>query len=257
MTTEAWGDRKALLVVGHGTNDEAGRREFAQVVAMAASRLPSVVVEPCFLELAKPAIAEGLARCVDRGARHVTVLPLLLFSAEHARHDIPKAIAAVPAGRDVHLEYAGTLDCHPAVLELSAIRFREALASTLDPDSGDKITLVFVGRGSTDHQACDEFCRFARLRCEQTKVSRLETCYLAMAEPNFERVLDAAENLPCRRIVVQSHLLFHGQLFDRVSEAVARRRKVGSEHRWVVTQPLGVHGLLVDAMIDIAGQTVG
>lgn len=87
-----------LLVVGHGTRESAGLDEFRRLVGMLEAHLPQVPVEPCFLELAKPSIAEAAKRLVARGARHVRVLPTLLFTAGHAERDIPQQVAAALAG---------------------------------------------------------------------------------------------------------------------------------------------------------------
>src|SRR5258707_5141020 len=89
-------DHGGLLLVGHGTRDAAGLDEFAVVVErvrVAASE----PVEGCFLELARPTIGEGLARLVDRGVRRVTVVPVLLFAAGHAKRDIPAAVEEAAA----------------------------------------------------------------------------------------------------------------------------------------------------------------
>ena len=104
-----------------------------------------VAVEVCFLELAEPLVPEGVARLIQRGVRHVTALPLLLFSAGHAQRDIPQAIEAAfdnlkfthdGGSRPAKVWQAPVLACHAAVVELSARRFEQAVRRRCDGRRG-------------------------------------------------------------------------------------------------------------------------
>src|SRR5687767_3853616 len=110
------------LVVGHGTRDRAGQAEFFELVELLARKVGDrgPQVEPAFLELASPTIAQGLARLAARGVRRVLVIPLLLFAAGHAKDDIPQAVAAaaLPLGIDV-VAQVGAMESQPQLLELS------------------------------------------------------------------------------------------------------------------------------------------
>ena len=88
---------RGLLLVGHGTVDPCGSTEFMETAADVARVCGGVPVEPCFLELAEPDIQTGVARLAQRGVKHLTVAPLLLFAAGHAKHDIPRGVAAAVA----------------------------------------------------------------------------------------------------------------------------------------------------------------
>ena len=112
-----------LLLVGHGTREEAGVAEFLAVAELVRQRT-ATLVEPCFLELARPMIAEGVARLAERGARRITVVPALLFAAGHAKRDIPLAVAETAVRfPELSVRYAAPLECHDRVLELSAPGF--------------------------------------------------------------------------------------------------------------------------------------
>jgi sirohydrochlorin cobaltochelatase len=245
--------RAALLVIGHGTRDEVGQHEFRAAVALVAERLPAMIVEHAFLEFCAPTIAEGLARCAARGAERVTALPLLLFSAGHAKHDIPAALASAAAGHaGLKVRQTPTLDHHPAIIDLSVRRFREALAVGAALLPVNDTLLVLVGRGSHDAEANAEFARYADTLARRIGVGRLETCYLAMAEPSLADGLAAARRLPFRQVVVQPHLLFRGRLLDRLREAVCDCRTSDDRRRWIVAEPLGPASLLADAIVDLA-----
>jgi sirohydrochlorin ferrochelatase len=247
----------ALLLVAHGTTDAAGIAEIETLTALVAGLLPEAIVEICFLEIARPTILEGFQRLVARGIERVTVMPLLLFAAAHARRDIP---AAVERARAAHPEWeirlAPHLGCHPALVELSALRFEQAISAagaTSSLVSAAETLLVLVGRGSYEPEANAELASFARLRFERTPVGRYEVCYLSMAEPRVERAFELVAQLPLARVVVQPHLLFRGALFDRLYEAVVRQNVRGGKQAWLAAEHLGAHTLLAETILDRAG----
>ena len=103
-------ERRGLLLVGHGTRDDQGRSEFMRTAELVAQRAPHLFVEPCYLELARPAIGEGVQRLADRGAIRLTVSPLLLFRAGHAKCDIPFAVRhAIEGTRFAEFDYGSIL----------------------------------------------------------------------------------------------------------------------------------------------------
>jgi sirohydrochlorin cobaltochelatase len=246
-----------LLVVGHGTRDRAGLDEFQHVVNQLAGRFPRRIVEGCFLELAEPSIAQGFARMVERGARRVVILPLLLFSAGHAQRDVPESVAkAASPFPDIEVHQAPVLGCQRRMIELSTERFGQA-TRTLVPCPASDTLLLMVGRGSPDPTANSEMVRFARLRWERTQVGWLETCFLAMTEPRLVRALEIVASLPFRRIVVQPHLLFQGQLLDELQRAAEDVRLKAPSKEWIVVEHLGKEGLLVDALVSALIEVAG
>ena len=84
-------DHTALLLIGHGTDDPDGLAEYRQMATLVGERL-NTVVQPCFLELADPPIAQAIDDCVRAGFRRIVALPLLLGTAGHQKNDIPVAL---------------------------------------------------------------------------------------------------------------------------------------------------------------------
>jgi sirohydrochlorin ferrochelatase len=216
-----------------------------------------MLVEGCFLELASPDIAAGCAQLYEQGARDVTVVPLLLFSAGHAKRDIPEQVAAAQARLPgFNIRQAECLNCAAPLVELSALRYRQALATRAEVSS-EKSLLLFVGRGSKDAEANAEMRRFAQLRQEQTPVGGVEVCFLAMAQPALAESLAAIAELRWVRIVVQPHLLFAGKLADRIAMQVAEAAKSQQDKDFVLVEPLGAEDLLVQAVLLRAGAVHG
>lgn len=245
-----------LLIVGHGTRYEPGIAEFHLAVEQIADRLPGTIVEGCFLELAQPAFAAGVDRAVERGVERLVVLPLMLFPAGHAKQDVPALVAAATARHPrLVARQASPLGCHPAIIELSTARCQQALEERAEIASGDTL-LLMVGRGSRDSEANSEMFRFARLRWDRLPAGWLETCFVAMTEPSLGRGLSMAGRLPVRRVVVQPHLLFQGELLHGLHHAVSDFSRRMRSIDWVVTGHLGPDPLLVDALIGRAREAI-
>ena len=214
--------------------------------------------KPVFWNLPNRTSKAGLNRLIQRGLRQrLTVAPLLLFAAGHAKHDIPEAVArAAENYPGLCIRQSAALACHPALVELSARRYREAVDGR--PRAADSDTLlVMVGRGSRDPEANSEMARFARLRWEANPVGWLETCYTAMTEPSLERTLEMAARLPFARVVIQPHLLFYGELLARIGRTARDFARHCPEKDWLLTAHLGPDLLLAEAVVSAAQAVEG
>ena len=244
---------RGLLLVGHGTRDTFGLEELRLVARQAAAACREIVVEHCFLELADPDIARGIEHCVERGVGRLIVQPLLLFAAGHAKDDIPREVQRAK-DRYPHLEIsiAPHLGCHPRLLELSELRYSEAIANRPAVPDAESL-LLMVGRGSRDPEANSQMVCFGRLRWERRRLGRVETCFTAMTWPSLAEGLATAAKLARRRIVVQPHLLFRGELLARIAEETAAAAQRNAEHEWITVSHLGPHKLLTAALLDRSG----
>lgn len=245
-----------LLIVGHGTRNPAGIAEFQETVECVARRLPHAIVEGGFLELAEPTIAAAYDRAIERGARQIAAAPLVLFAAGHAKQDIPAALAAAASKHGLPIpRQLPHLGCHPAIIQLSVHRYDEAVAQL--PGMADSQTLLLmVGRGSTDAQANSEMARFARLRWEAHHVGWHEICFAALTEPRLDRAMAMCARLPFRRVLVQPHLLFQGELLRGIRHTVQMLSRRWPDAEWVVTEHLGPDELLIEAIVEeVRGDT--
>ena len=245
--------RTAVLLIGHGTRDAAGISEFRELARMLTERIAPVAVFPCFLEIAAPTIAAAVLAAVDAGARNIVAAPLLLFAAGHAKSDIPQALAEAAAriatdrGIEVSICQTDVLECHPKLLELSSLRFNEAIAGETQLPA-ETTCLVMVGRGSFDADAIAAMHRFAALRAQVSPVHHAEAAFIAMATPKYGDALRAAATKGYMRIVVQPHLLFAGELLKELQYFVATLTKEFPSTHWMLTSHLGPHALLTDAV---------
>ena len=241
--------RCGLLLVGHGTREPVGVDEFLATSRIVAETRPDLAVEAAFLEFRDPTIAQGFAALASRGVTSVVVAPVMLFSASHMQRDIPEAVSAIAVRHPaVSVESAEHLGCHEALLDLSKLRYDDALSGQPNALAAET-ALVMVGRGSHDPQASAEMARFVELRKRLTPVAHAWTSFVAMADPSLENVLEEVIRTGSMRIVVQPHLLFGGVLLDRIRGIVEHYAQRHPDRQWITTRHLGVSKLIAAAIL--------
>ena len=230
-----------VLLVGHGTRSELGRRQcqaLADAIA-AGLDLRLFAVELAFLEMASPTIEAGVTRLVQQQIERMIVMPLLLFAAGHAKEDIPAAVRrALAAANAPELPMVQTepLGLQEAVIELAAARFREAA----DPQTALSDTcLLLIGRGSRDVEATAEMRQLGELLHQRLGIGQTQVGFLAMAEPSAQDIIQVATINNYRQIVVQPHLLFHGELLDRLQQNIETAATSVPEKAWRIGRVLG------------------
>lgn len=240
------------LVVGHGTRDPQGRAEFEETARLLAAQT-DLPVEACYLELASPAVAEGVAKLARRGVRRLIVVPLLLFTAGHAKRDIPDEVAAAasPFGMAI-VGQAGALERQQYLLELSRLRFTELLGKDrLGPDT----RLLMVGRGGSDLTATAAMQAYTQEVANQLGVTGT-TAFVALAEPSVPEMLEILAATRPRRVVVQPHLLFAGEVLAAIRSHVTACAEQHPKTQWFLAEHLGPHPLLVQAIRAKVGEVL-
>jgi sirohydrochlorin ferrochelatase len=239
---------EGLLIIGHGTRESKGVAAMLDIARQTAALTRGSLVEPCFLEMASPTIAQGVGRLVAQGARRIRAVPLLLFAAGHVRRDIPRALAASQSEYpDVEIEQAAHLGCQTPIVELSARRYREAMVRQ-PAAAGEKTSLIMVGRGSRDADATREMYDFAEHRRRMVPVDTLQVCFLAFQQPRLPLALEQAAKSGAKQVVVQPHLLFAGTLLERFHAEVNLARKRWPATDWITTDVLGPEQLIAMAV---------
>ncbi len=245
-----------MLLVGHGTRDAEGIAEFLHTARQIATLLPEVAVEPGFLELAEPTIEVALTRLADRDPREIVVLPLLLFAAGHAKQDIPQEVAAAAKPFPwLVVRQAEPLGRHPQIVAASVERYRAAL-STAGTVSDEPTFLIMVGRGSSDPEAIEDMRQFTQARHAATPTRQVVAAFMAMTRPTVAEALQMARESDCPCIVVQPHLLFHGQVLSDLRALVDEMREAEPNKTWLMTDHLGACQQVAAAAVDRFRQTL-
>jgi sirohydrochlorin cobaltochelatase len=248
--------KPAILFVGHGSRDPAGTDEFAQLVQLFRSADPQRIVELGFLEFARPTIHEGIARCVERGATAIAVLPGMLMAAGHTKNDIPSEIHEARARYPgVAFHYGRHLHLHGNVLQLCRLRLQEAEDQAAPCPRSDTLLLV-VGRGSSDPDANADVQKLARLLWEGMGYGWAAACYIGVTTPLVDEALARCQRLGFRRTIVLSFFLFTGVLEKRIRSLTQSFAAVQRDGEYLYAGYLNVHPLLVDVFAERAAEAL-
>jgi sirohydrochlorin cobaltochelatase len=205
----------ALLVVGHGSRDPRGAKEFHELVTLLRRNNPSLSIEGGFIELSRPPISECVERLVKDGAREISAVPLMLLAAGHAKDDIPATLAREKIRHpQVGFHYGRSLGIRPELLELMDGR----ISAVVPEEERAETAVLVVGRGSSDPDANSDLAKIARLFYEGRPYPLVETAFVSLAPPNVPEALERCERLGARRVVVFSYFLFTGVLEERIRE---------------------------------------
>jgi sirohydrochlorin cobaltochelatase len=211
----------ALLIVGHGSRDPRGAREFHDLVGLVRRRNPALMVEGGFIELSQPPISECVNQLAKCGAKNVAAIPLMLLAAGHAKDDIPATVVREKMNHpDMTFNYGRALGIRPELLEL----MDERISAVVPEREKEETAVLIVGRGSSDPDANSDLSKIARLFYEGRPYPVVESAYVSMTPPDVKAGLDRCRRLGPSRIVIFSYFLFTGVLEERIrqqSEAFA------------------------------------
>jgi sirohydrochlorin cobaltochelatase len=203
----------ALLVVGHGSRDPRGAREFHELVDHVRRRNPSLSVEGGFIELSRPPISECVDRLAQRGAQSVAAVPLMLLAAGHAKDDIPATLVREKMSHPgMSFSYGRALGIRPELLEL----MDERVSAVVSEGEKEETAVLVVGRGSSDPDANSDLSKIARLFYEGRPYPIVEGAFVSMTPPDVADGLERCRRLGAKRIVVFSYFLFTGVLEKRI-----------------------------------------
>jgi cobalt/nickel transport system ATP-binding protein len=149
----------------------------------------------------------------------------------------------------VRIRLARDLGIHPAVLDVAEARARAAVA-----EAGGPATVVLVGRGSTDPDACADFVKLARLLGDGRGLGAVEPAFVAMSSPSLEDALDRAHRLGADRLAVVPLFLFSGVLVDRIATRAAAWAAGHPGVTVATAPPLGAEERLADLIVERFGE---
>jgi sirohydrochlorin cobaltochelatase len=248
--------KPAILLVGHGSRDVDGTREFTRLVELFADKDPGRIVECGFLEFARPVMQEGIDRCVQRGARIVTVLPGMLMAAGHAKNDVPSEVhEARRRYPEVAFHYGRHAHLHAKIIALCTLKIMEAEARAAPHHRRDTLLLV-VGRGSSDPDANADVQKLARLLWEGMGFGWAAACYIGITTPLLPEALERCHRLGFSRLLVLPFFLFTGVLEKRIRRLTAEFAAQHPDTEFLCAGYLNAHPLLVEVFEERAAEAV-
>lgn len=121
----------AIVLVDHGSRRAEANEIVVETAARLSAAFPDKCVEPAHCEIASPTLEEAVARCLERGARHIVVQPYYLVPGRHSREDIPRIVGELArANPTVRFFIGDPLGVHDAFV--SVLIERVATAKRLD-----------------------------------------------------------------------------------------------------------------------------
>lgn len=122
----------ALLLIAHGSRRAEANADLDFIADALRQRGEYPIVQTCYLELAEPDIASGVARCLAQGAKRVVMLPYFLSAGVHVRDDLQQIRQELQKRYGIPIVLAEPLGRHPLLAEIALQRAREAEAAPLD-----------------------------------------------------------------------------------------------------------------------------
>ena len=236
--------QRPLLMIGHGSRDEDGRRSFLEFAAAYQALDASRPVVPCFLELTTPSIQEGVDQCVEQGYSEFSVLPILLFAARHNKFDVTNELdRARQRHPHVKFHYGRHFGIAPGILDLWRSRLAELDQPQWNPQgiSREDTVLLFVGRGASDPDANGDVYKMARILWEGSGYSTVETCFIGITHPRLEEGFRRARLYNPKRIIVLPYFLFTGLLVKKIFDITAQQQEQHPEISMTCLPEMGLH----------------
>ncbi|WP_129782712.1 sirohydrochlorin chelatase [Promicromonospora panici] len=226
-----------LVGTSHGTDDPAGQAAVRALLDGVRAARPELDVREAFVDVQQPEVDEVLTRAVrdahtaagyGGGSGPVgptaVVVPLLLSTGYHVRHDIAQAVGTVNAAGEGVAVAAEPLGPHPLLVDILADRYAAAEAAHGPFRSDDAVVLAAAGSSVAAAAIAVEEVTSALAQ----RLGRPVTpSYGAGAEPRVPAAVAAARAAAgtavsgAARVIVVSYLLAPGYFLDRVLEAGA------------------------------------
>jgi sirohydrochlorin ferrochelatase len=120
--------KTGFAIFAHGSAVESANEAVREVVRQFEARGGFELVEPSFLELGRPDLAEAVAKLISRGAGRVIVVPYFLTLGKHLQRDLPRIVDEIRSiHKEVEIRVTPPMDGHPSLAGILMDRAAEAI----------------------------------------------------------------------------------------------------------------------------------
>jgi sirohydrochlorin cobaltochelatase len=248
---------KAILFVGHGSRDAEGNHQVRQFIdSMRANWDDSLLVETCFLEFEHPTVNQGIDLCVEKGATHVYVIPIMLLQAGHSKIHIPAAIdEAKEKYPNVRFTYGRPIGVHEETFEILKTRLAEIGENVEHPPSDTAILLL--GRGGSDADANSDLYKISRLLWEKTNYKLVEPAFMGVTNPLVDEGIERCIKLGAAKVIILPYFLFTGILMKRLEKMMAQLAEQYPQIDFQLAGYFGYHPKLQTILKDRVEEAIG
>lgn len=217
---------QAVIYICHGSRLSAAREQAIAFIQSFMKQNLAPIQEYCFLEMAKPTIEEAFISCVNKGAKKIAVVPVLLLSASHDKEDIPNELARLAARfPTIQVKYGQPIGVDPRMADLLIDRMKE---------TGELLTensmVLLVGRGSSDSDVKRDLNQIADFLSKKTGNQNVVPCFIAAASPSLEEGLKLAEEGSYEQVYIIPYLLFTGILMKHIEGEISALKNSSKFH---------------------------
>lgn len=92
---EATPPQAAVVLLAHGSREDAWRAWFERMARSLAASLGPGRVRPAYLQLASPTLQEAITSAAEEGFRRIAVLPMFVSAGGHVMRDVPAQVSAL------------------------------------------------------------------------------------------------------------------------------------------------------------------
>lgn len=194
---------ESILYVAHGTRVNTGKEKSIEFIQEIQKIMPQVIQEIAFIEISAPSIPEGLEKCIAAGATRIIVIPILLFSTQHNKKDIPDLVSRIKENYpSIAIEIKQAIGIQKLLIE--------TVCQQIEQMKDFKATqFVLVGRGSSDPSIELQFAEIANRVKFRTSIRNIDVAFLYGSGPALDEVLEKYKD---ERTVLVPYLLFPGLL---------------------------------------------
>lgn len=233
---------EAVLYIGHGTRVSQGVQEALDFIERGKRGVHASIQEVCFLELVEPDIIEGVRRCVEKGATVISVVPILLLTAMHAKSDIPdeleKAKRLYP---HITFKYGRPFGVHEKITQALVDRIHEK-----DQEPGTEDMVLIVGRGSSDPDVKRDLTQIAENLEKLHSFKKVSISFMFGAAPRLRNGLVSAQAIGAQKVFIVPYLLFSGLVMRDIEEEIAKLPV--SDQQFILCESLGYHPNIVEVL---------
>lgn len=148
-------------------------------------------------------------------ATEIIAIPVFLLAAGHVKKDIPFELVKLKNQYpNVKVTYGNPFGVSETLIK-SVYN-----GSGIEQEDKAEVTLLLVARGSSDPEVLQDVKWIASLFQAEEKIKKVEVCYLAAAEPKFEKKLQEVVERKVENIIVLPYLLFTGLLMKHIEKEV-------------------------------------
>ena len=217
---------RAILYICHGSRVKKGQQAALAFIEKTMETEVAPIQEACFLELADPSIAVGVARCIERGATEIIAIPFLLLRAGHANVDIPTELQDVMMSYpDIPVYYGDPIGVDERMVDVLIERLHET--TEVIPNDA---SILLIGRGSSDPATKEDFAKIKRIFQEKTKLQNVHVGYLAACEPFYENELERLLEHQPKNLYILPYLLFTGILMKSIERTLKKTQTTTAIH---------------------------